>query len=111
MPDSAAPVVSRPGGALRLAAERGDGAALRYKDGDDWEDISYADLGTAVREVARGLIEAFHTIQPEVPFVVRLDGTNDEEGRRLLAEADLPNVHTEATMLGAAEKVVELSRA
>jgi succinyl-CoA synthetase beta subunit len=44
-----------------------------------------------------------------VPFVVRLDGTNDEEGRALLAEANLPNVHTEATMLGAAEKVVELA--
>ena len=44
-----------------------------------------------------------------MPFVVRLDGTNDEEGRRLLAEANLPNVHTAATMLEAAEKVVELS--
>jgi succinyl-CoA synthetase beta subunit len=60
-------------------------------------------------EVARGLIEAFAQIQPKVPFVVRLDGTNDEEGRALLAEANLPNLHTEATMLGAAEKVVELA--
>jgi succinyl-CoA synthetase beta subunit len=66
---------------------------------------------TRCDEVARGLIEAFAVIKPSVPFVVRLDGTNDEEGRRLLAEADLPNVYTEATMLGAAEKVVELSRA
>ena len=41
--------------------------------------------------------------------MVRLDGTNDQEGRALLAEADLPNVHTEATMLGAAKKVVELA--
>ena len=49
-------------------------------------------------------------IKPDVPFVVRLDGTNDKEGRALLAEADLPNVHTEATMLGAAKKVVELAR-
>ena len=40
---------------------------------------------------------------------VRLDGTNDKEGRALLAEADLPNVHTEATMLGAATRVVELA--
>ena len=62
-------------------------------------------------EVARGLIEAFHQINPQVPFVVRLDGTNDEEGRRLLAEADLPNVHVESTMDGAAAKVVELARA
>ena len=65
---------------------------------------------TRCDEVARGLIEAFDQIKPEVPFVVRLDGTNDKEGRALLAEADLPNVHTEATMLGAAEKVVELAR-
>jgi succinyl-CoA synthetase beta subunit len=62
-------------------------------------------------EVARGLIEAFHQIHPQVPFVVRLDGTNDEEGRRLLAEADLPNVHAESTMDGAAQRVVELAAA
>jgi succinyl-CoA synthetase beta subunit len=61
-------------------------------------------------EVARGLIEAFDQIKPTVPFVVRLDGTNDVEGRQLLAEANLPNVHTESTMDGAAEKVVELAR-
>jgi succinyl-CoA synthetase beta subunit len=66
---------------------------------------------TRCDEVARGLIEAFHKIKPEVPFVVRLDGTNDEEGRRLLAEADLPNVYTEGTMDGAASKVVELAAA
>jgi succinyl-CoA synthetase beta subunit len=65
---------------------------------------------TRCDEVAKGLIEAFRQIEPEVPFVVRLDGTNDQEGRALLAEANLPNVRTEATMLGAAEKVVELAR-
>ena len=64
---------------------------------------------TRCDEVARGLIEAFEQIKPQVPFVVRLDGTNDKEGRALLSEADLPNVHTEATMLGAAQKVVELA--
>jgi len=64
---------------------------------------------TRCDEVARGLIAAFAQIKPSVPFVVRLDGTNDEEGRALLAEANLPNVHTEATMDGAAAKVVELA--
>ena len=64
---------------------------------------------TRCDEVARGLIEAFDQIKPTVPFVVRLDGTNDKEGRALLAEADLPNVHAEATMLGAAKRVVELA--
>src|SRR3712207_3755684 len=65
---------------------------------------------TRCDEVARGLIEAFDRIKPGVPFVVRLDGTNDEEGRRLLADAQLPNVHTEATMLDAARRV-EIGRA
>ena len=60
-------------------------------------------------EVARGLIEAFEAIKPEVPFVVRLDGTNDVEGRRLLQEAALPNVHPAKTMNEAAEMVVALA--
>src|SRR5450755_2244049 len=64
---------------------------------------------TRCDEVAKGLIEAFAQVNPQVPFVVRLDGTNDQEGRRLLAEADLPNVHTESTMDGAAKRVVELA--
>jgi succinyl-CoA synthetase beta subunit len=62
-------------------------------------------------EVARGLIEAFDQIRPTVPFVIRLDGTNDKEGRALLAEANLPNVYTESTMDGAAQRVVELAAA
>src|SRR5437763_8475616 len=66
---------------------------------------------TRCDEVAKGLIEAFAKIKPTVPFVVRLDGTNDVEGRRLLAEARLPNVHTASTMNEAAEKVVELAAA
>jgi succinyl-CoA synthetase beta subunit len=65
---------------------------------------------TRCDEVARGLIAAFEQIEPSVPFVVRLDGTNDVEGRELLAQAGLPNVHTESTMLGAARRVVELAK-
>ena len=65
---------------------------------------------TRCDEVARGLIDAFEQIKPSVPFVVRLDGTNDVEGRRLLSEANLPNVHTAATMDEAAHKVVEVAR-
>jgi succinyl-CoA synthetase beta subunit len=65
---------------------------------------------TRCDEVAKGLIEAFEQVKPEAPFVVRLDGTNDEEGRRLLAEADLPGLHVEATMLDAANRVVELAK-
>src|SRR5947209_8541450 len=64
---------------------------------------------TRCDEVARGLIAAFEEISPSVPFVVRLDGTNDVEGRKLLAEAELPNVHTAQTMNEAAEAVVALA--
>jgi succinyl-CoA synthetase beta subunit len=66
---------------------------------------------TRCDEVARGLIEAFAQVKPTVPFVVRLNGTNEEEGRALLAEADLPNVTVVATMDEAAAKVVELAGA
>lgn len=65
---------------------------------------------TRCDEVAKGLIEAYGIIQPTVPFVVRLDGTNDVEGRKLLADANLPNVATAATMNEAAEKVVALAK-
>jgi succinyl-CoA synthetase beta subunit len=60
-------------------------------------------------EVAKGLIAAFEAIKPAVPFVVRIDGTNDVEGRRLLQEANLPNVHAASTMSEAAEMVVALA--
>ena len=62
-------------------------------------------------EVANGLVAAFAQVKPTVPFVVRLDGTNDKEGRKILADANLPNVHTAATMDEAAQKVVELAKA
>ncbi|HXS44368.1 MAG TPA: ADP-forming succinate--CoA ligase subunit beta [Solirubrobacteraceae bacterium] len=65
---------------------------------------------TRCDEVANGLVEAFRQIEPTVPFVVRLDGTNDVEGRRILADAELPNVHPATTMNEAAERVVALAR-
>jgi succinyl-CoA synthetase beta subunit len=65
---------------------------------------------TRCDEVARGLIGAFAQVRPTVPFVVRLDGTNGALGRELLGQADLPNVHTAASMDAAAELVVRLAR-
>jgi succinyl-CoA synthetase beta subunit len=66
---------------------------------------------TRCDEIAKGIIEASKQIDIDLPMVVRLDGTNSEEGLELLAEADLPNLHQEKTMLGAAERVVELAGA
>ncbi len=64
---------------------------------------------TRCDEIAKGIIEAFARMDIDVPLVVRLDGTNSEEGLGLLAGADLPDLHVEKTMLGAAERVVELA--
>jgi succinyl-CoA synthetase beta subunit len=64
---------------------------------------------TRCDEVARGILTALERLDVRVPMVVRLDGTNDVEGRQLLADAAPPNVHVEETMLGAAERVVALA--
>jgi succinyl-CoA synthetase beta subunit len=64
---------------------------------------------TRCDEIAKGIIEASARISIEVPLVVRLDGTNSEQGLELLAQAELPTLHVEKTMLGAAERVVELA--
>ena len=66
---------------------------------------------TRCDEIAKGIIEAFSRIDIEVPMVVRLDGTNSEEGLAMLANADLDNVEVEKTMLGAAQRVVDLANA
>jgi succinyl-CoA synthetase beta subunit len=62
-------------------------------------------------EIAKGIVEASSRISIAVPLVVRLDGTNSEEGLRLLEGAELSDLHVEKTMLGAAERVVELANA
>jgi len=60
-------------------------------------------------EVARGILAALDQMKIELPIVVRLDGTNAEEGRRLLAEAAPANLYVEPTMLEAAQRAVELA--
>jgi succinyl-CoA synthetase beta subunit len=65
---------------------------------------------TRCDEVANGILQALDQIDVRVPIVVRLDGTNDEEGRQILAEADAPQLHPAKTMLEAAEMVVGLAK-
>jgi succinyl-CoA synthetase beta subunit len=65
---------------------------------------------TRCDEVARGILQALEQIEVKVPIVVRLDGTNDEEGRKILAEADAPQLHPAKTMLEAADLVVRLAK-
>jgi len=62
---------------------------------------------TRCDEVARGILIALEGVKREVPMVIRLVGTNEEEGRQILAEANLP---TAATLSQAAEMAIAASR-
>jgi succinyl-CoA synthetase beta subunit len=66
---------------------------------------------TRCDEVARGILQALGQMEISHPIVVRLDGTNAEEGRELLAEAGRENLHVEPTMLDGAKRAVELAGA
>jgi succinyl-CoA synthetase beta subunit len=66
---------------------------------------------TRCDEIANGIVTASRQMDLKLPLVVRLDGTNSEEGLAILAEASLPNLQQETTMLGAAKRVVELAGA
>jgi succinyl-CoA synthetase beta subunit len=62
-------------------------------------------------EVARGILEALERLDmSKYPIVVRLDGTNAEEGRKILADAGKTNIYPEATMLDGAKRAVELAK-
>ncbi|MFH1866098.1 MAG: succinate--CoA ligase subunit beta, partial [Candidatus Eisenbacteria bacterium] len=62
---------------------------------------------TRCDDVARGLVHALETATFDVPIVVRLTGTNEEEARQILVDRDLV---TADTMDEAVEKAVELAR-
>ena len=71
---------------------------------------------TACDAVANGIVQAFGLLSErgdEIthPLVVRLDGNNADEGRRILTEADLPLLEQVDTMDGAAERAAELAAA
>jgi succinyl-CoA synthetase beta subunit len=64
---------------------------------------------TRTDEVARGILQALGQMEIRHPIVVRLDGTNAEEGRAILADAGPENLHVEPTMLEGAKRAVELA--
>jgi succinyl-CoA synthetase beta subunit len=63
---------------------------------------------TRCDEVARGILSAIAEVKPKVPMVIRLVGTNAEEGRKILAEA---NMITADTLADAAQKAVAAANA
>ncbi len=62
---------------------------------------------TRCDEVARGILAAMQEVKPKVPMIVRLVGTNAEEGRKLLADA---NMITAETLADAAKKSVAAAK-
>ncbi len=66
---------------------------------------------TRGEEVANGIIEAMKRVDIEAPIVIRLDGTNADEGRALLAPHLSDSMSMEDTMLDAARRAVELAAA
>ena len=63
---------------------------------------------TRCDEVARGILSALKEVKPNIPMVVRLVGTNAEEGRKLLADA---HMITAETLVDAAKKSVSAIKA
>ena len=69
---------------------------------------------TACDAVANGIVQAFELLASrdehvDVPLVVRLDGNNADEGRRILTEANLAGLEQVDTMDGAARRAAELA--
>ena len=67
---------------------------------------------TRGEEVAKGIVEALSRVDLRAPIVIRLDGTNAEEGREILKNAGIPEskLTSKPTMLEAAKAAVELAK-
>ncbi len=61
---------------------------------------------TRCDEVARGILTAYNAVQPEVPMVIRLQGTNAAEGKKIISEAQLPHLISAETLTEAAQRAV-----
>jgi len=59
--------------------------------------------------IAGAIIAAFQEVKPKVPFVVRLEGTNVEMGRKMLGDSGL-NITTASDLTDAAKKVIAAAR-
>ena len=66
---------------------------------------------TRGEEVAKGIVEAMSRVDLRAPIIIRLDGTNAEEGRTILADAGIPTekLRSEPTMLEAARAAVAIA--
>ncbi len=65
---------------------------------------------TRCDEVARGMLQAYDEVKPEVGIVIRLQGTNAKEGREIIDNAKIPRLVTAATLTEAAQKSVAAAK-
>jgi succinyl-CoA synthetase beta subunit len=114
-------VVSQAGGSAANFLDVGGGAgadviaaALEVVDSDDRVRAILVNIFggiTRCDEVARGILDAMARVQLRSPIVVRLDGTNADQGRALLAGYVSDRLVSQPTMLSAARAAVELAAA
>ncbi len=114
-------VVNQVGGAASNFLDIGGGAnadvmagALEVINSDDSVKSIFINIFGGItrgEEVAKGIVEALGRVDMKAPIVIRLDGTNAEEGRQILADAGIPEsqLRSEATMLDAAHAAVALA--
>ena len=114
-------VVNQVGGAASNFLDIGGGAnadvmagALEVINFDDTVKSIFINIFGGItrgEEVAKGIVEALGRVDLKAPIVIRLDGTNAEEGRQILADAGIPpeKLRSEPTMLDAARAAVALA--
>ncbi len=115
-------VVNQVGGSAANFLDIGGGAnadvmagALEVINSDDKVKSIFINIFGGItrgEEVAKGIVEAMGRVDLKAPIVIRLDGTNAEEGRRILLDAGIPEdkLRSEPTMLDAARAAVALAK-
>ena len=108
VPPHAVPAVFRPDVGHQVVVPRQKGFRIILSD-PSVEAIFVNIFGGITRgdEVAKGIVEGTKVLNIDKPLVIRLSGTNEEEGRKILSDA---GIETAATMEEAAEKIVALTR-
>jgi succinyl-CoA synthetase beta subunit len=65
---------------------------------------------TRCDEVAQGILTAYNEVNPSVPMIIRLQGTNAEEGRKMIDDANITNIQSANTLTEAAQKAVAAAK-
>ncbi|MGE0796503.1 MAG: succinate--CoA ligase subunit beta, partial [Acidimicrobiia bacterium] len=112
-------VVNQVGGSPANFLDIGGGAsadvmanALEVINADDKVTAIFINIFGGItkgEEVANGIVQALGRVDISSPIVIRLDGTNAEQGRAILAEHESERLISQPTMIDAARRAVELA--